>query len=334
MILPATIYSTSSSEARAVQLTFTKRQIEIADTSSVESFLLSNIEWLSPLGNLPHEIRLPNGALITIDNHHDVSAFLGKQKQFIALLEQHKLFWLLALILVPICLYLIIDRGIPAAAKAVTPLVPEQVLKEVDLQVMTMLDSTVLEPSQLDEQEQLTLPNYLSNEKYASTLALENYTISYRSSKSFGANAFALPGGSIVLTDDLYQLLKDDQQALIAVLLHEIGHVEHQHGLQLIAETAATSLLVTYFFGDMEGIVETFTGTALTVVQNQFSQQLEKEADSFAVEQLQRLGIPPSALGNALAKLVKTHDNDVLLEKYFSSHPSVKDRIKFSQSKD
>ena len=77
MVIPATIYSTSSSESRTVQLTFTKRKVEINDTASTEFFLLSNIDWLSPLGSLPHEIRLPNGALITIDNHHDLTPFFG-----------------------------------------------------------------------------------------------------------------------------------------------------------------------------------------------------------------------------------------------------------------
>jgi Zn-dependent protease with chaperone function len=334
MVIPATIYSTRSSEARTVQLTFTKSTVEINDRASVECFLLSNIDWLSPLGNLPHEIRLPNGALITIDNHHKLAPFFGNNKLLISRLEQHKLFWLVALLLVPICLYVIIEQAIPAAAKSVTPLVPEQVLNEIDQQVMSILDNTLLDPSLLKENEKLSLTGYLSNERYSSTLLLENYTLSYRYSESFGANAFALPGGSIVVTDGLYTLLKDDQQALIAVLLHEIGHVEHQHGLQLIAETAATTLLMTYFFGDMEGIVETFTGTALTVIQNKFSQQLEKEADAFAVEQLINLGISPQALGKALAKLVKNKNNNQLLEKYFSSHPSLKDRVEFANSKE
>jgi Zn-dependent protease with chaperone function len=334
MVIPATIYSTSSSEARAVQLTFTTSKVEIIDSVNTDFFLLNNIDWLSPLGNLPHEIRLPNGALIRVDNHYDLSPFFGNKKQLISRLEQHKLFCLVALLLVPICLYFIINQVIPAAAKAVTPLVPEQVLTEIDQQVMTILDNTLLEPSNLAENEQLSLAEYLSNETYSSALLLENYTMSYRNSESFGANAFALPGGSIVVTDGLHSLLKDDQQALIAVLLHEIGHVEHQHGLQLIAETTATTLLMTYFFGDMEGIVEVFTGTALTVIQNKFSQQLEKEADTFAVEQLKLMGIPPQALGNALSKLVKTKGNNALLEKYFSSHPSIKDRVKFANSKE
>jgi Zn-dependent protease with chaperone function len=332
MIFPGTIYSTTTSEARTVELTFTERQIEINDQSSVEVFLLSNIDWLSPLGSLPHEIRLPNGALLNIESHHDLTPFLGTKKQLISRLEQHRVFWLIALLLVPVCLYVIIEQGIPRMAKGVTPLVPEQVLTEIDQQVMTMLDSTMLDESQLDEESQLTLSDYIQNNEYSSELVLEKYNISYRNSKSFGANAFALPGGSIVVTDDLYKLLENDKQALIAVLLHEIGHVEHQHGLQLIAETAATTLLMTYFFGDMEGIVETFTGTALTVIQNKFSQQLEKEADSFAVDQLKKLGIPPKTLGKALSKLVKSTGNNELLEKYFSSHPSIKDRIEFTNN--
>jgi Zn-dependent protease with chaperone function len=332
MIFPATLYSTTSSKVRTVQLTFTSSQIEIDDNTNVELFLLSNVNLLSPLGNLPHEIRLPNGALVMVDNHHDLKSFFGNKKQLIYRLEKHTFFWLVALILVPIFLYVIIEKGVPAVAKAVTPLVPVQVLNKIDKQVMTVLDKTILDASQLDESEQVSLNSLLSNKRYSSTLLLDNYTMSYRHSETFGANAFALPGGSIVITDGLYTLLKDDQEALIAVLLHEIGHVEHRHGLQLIAETAATTLLMTYLFGDMEGIVETFTGTALTVIQNKFSQQLEKEADVFAVEHLKQLGISPKVLGNALSKLVSNSNNNELLEKYFSSHPSIKERVEFANS--
>jgi Zn-dependent protease with chaperone function len=332
MIFPATLYSTTSSEVRTVQLTFTSSQIEIDDKKKVEFFLLSNVDLLSPLGNLPHEIRLPNGALIRVDNHHDLTSIFGQKNTLIYRLEKHKIFWLVALILMPICLYVIIDKGVPATAKAVAPLLPVQVLTKVDQQVMRVLDKTILDASQLDKSEQLPFSGYLSNSQYSSTLLLDNYTLSYRHSESFGANAFALPGGSIVITDALYTLLKDDKEALIAVLLHEIGHVEHRHGLQLIAETAATTLIMTYLFGEMEGIAETFTGTALTVIQNNFSQKLEKEADVFAIEHLKKLGISPKSLGNALSKLVSNNESNELLEKYFSSHPSIKERVEFANS--
>src|SRR5690606_15157282 len=61
------------------------------------------------------------------------------------------------------------------------------------------------------------------------------YTLDFR--RGLGANAFALPGGAIVVTDGLVEAaraagLQDD--AIAGVLAHEIGHVAHRHTTRML----------------------------------------------------------------------------------------------------
>ena len=50
------------------------------------------------------------------------------------------------------------------------------------------------------------------------------YQLEFRHGGYIDANAFALPSGIIVMTDELVELAKSDDE-LISVLAHEIGHV-------------------------------------------------------------------------------------------------------------
>jgi len=69
-------------------------------------------------------------------------------------------------------------------------------------------------------------------------------------------NAFALPGGVIVLTSDLVNLLSDDE--VIAVLAHEIGHVEQQHGFRLLARYFGVLVIINTVFSDTSDLSATF----------------------------------------------------------------------------
>src|SRR2546430_17108618 len=74
------------------------------------------------------------------------------------------------------------------------------------------------------------------------------YTTLFRSlefRQSFiGANAFALPSGIIVETDDLVRLSRSDGEVL-GVLAHELGHVKHRHTMRRLLEGSATALFIS-----------------------------------------------------------------------------------------
>ena len=68
------------------------------------------------------------------------------------------------------------------------------------------------------------------------------YEILFRSGRGM-ANAFALPAGQIIMTDELVELAENDDQ-IYAGLLHEMGHVEMKHGIRRLLNDAGVAALI------------------------------------------------------------------------------------------
>ena len=62
--------------------------------------------------------------------------------------------------------------------------------------------------------------------------------IVFRKGGRLGPNAFALPGGTIIFTDEMIMLSEHDDE-LLAVLIHEIGHVVHRNGMRTIIQDSS-----------------------------------------------------------------------------------------------
>jgi Zn-dependent protease with chaperone function len=144
-----------------------------------------------------------------------------------------------------------------------------------------------------------------------------------------GPNAFALPGGTVVMTDDLAKLATDDDQ-LSAVLAHEIGHVRGRHGLRLGLQAAGVAALTAALFGDAVSI----TGLAVTlptaILQNGYSRELETEADEYAFQRLREVGLSPTAFAEMMQLFEKEHEKYLgkgASMDYFSTHPATAKRI-------
>jgi beta-barrel assembly-enhancing protease len=150
-------------------------------------------------------------------------------------------------------------------------------------------------------------------------------------------NAFACPGGLILVTRGLVRCCATED-ALAAVLAHEVGHVQGKHGLRAIKKSRLTSALTIIGaegarnFGsedlakladDLEGSVQDIT-QALVV--GGYSRDLEKEADQAAVTIMDRIGYNPRGLEVMLQEMAK-HWNPSG-PGFARTHPSPADRLK------
>ena len=149
-------------------------------------------------------------------------------------------------------------------------------------------------------------------------------------------NAFAAPGGLILVTRGMLRCCSTED-ALAAVLAHEIGHIQGQHGLKAIK----TSRLTTAFsvlameglkqFGSPElaQLTEAFEGSVgdvvSTLMNNGYSRDLEQEADQAAVTILTRVGYNPHALVDMLKTMGKNLKPGGL--DFAKTHPNPSDRI-------
>lgn len=129
-------------------------------------------------------------------------------------------------------------------------------------------------------------------------------------------NAFAAPGGLIMISRGMIRCCTTED-ALAAVLAHEVGHVENQHGLKAIRKgrlTSALTILALESAKQLGGenlaeVTKAFEGSisdiTATLMNNGYSRKTEYEADRSAVKVMNRVGYDPEALVDMLHEMKK-----------------------------
>ena len=324
------LYLAGSSQCKQVAVHISVEHLVVTDTRNQDQLHkvpLKELKVSAPLANVPREIIFPNKDLLSINPDKDFNLLLDGKESRIAKMEA-SLSWVLAsLVLVPLALIGIFKYANPALAVVFAQYVPDAATELASRHTLIAMDRTLLDPSEVEIKLQQDYQQQWRSLIAQLDLEHKNYQIHFRKSEEMGANAFALPDGTIVITDGLVELVDKDVDLLNAILLHEIGHVEHHHSMRLVAETLVSSLAINYFFGDVGGMVEFFAGLSTTVIQNQFSQKLEWQADNFALEQLQALGKDKEHFARVMEKLASQAPQDSQIDNLLSTHPSIKQRI-------
>ena len=149
-------------------------------------------------------------------------------------------------------------------------------------------------------------------------------------------NAFAAPGGLILVTRGMLRCCPSED-AVAAVLAHEVGHVQYRHGLQSISRariTSALTILATEGAKTLGGrelaqltevFEESISDVVSTLVVNGYSRASEREADRTAVAILDRLGYNSTALEDML-EVMKARLVPGGLD-FARTHPSPQTRI-------
>ncbi len=125
-----------------------------------------------------------------------------------------------------------------------------------------------------------------------------DYHVVYRSFKG-GPNAFALPDGTILVSDQMIALAKDDD-AMMFVMAHELGHLRYRHGIKSLARTTLTSIIMSWYVGDLSSALAVTTAGLINL---SYSRQAEAQADAFGRKLLHEHGVstkPAAALFKTL----------------------------------
>ena len=150
---------------------------------------------------------------------------------------------------------------------------------------LVFLDRIILEPSELEAAEKQRLRRLAMPALVAAGFA--DTDLQFR--KSIGPNALTLPDGTIVITDELVDLANDDQ--LLAVVYHELGHLEGRHILRRTLQNSFLVLGVFFLTGDVNS-VELLLAIPTVVMNSAYSRDFEREADRYALEKLIANEIP------------------------------------------
>lgn len=140
-------------------------------------------------------------------------------------------------------------------------------------------------------------------------------------------NAFAVPGGTIIVNSGLLQKA-DSPNELAAVLAHEVQHVEQRHALKNMLHSAGVASVVLLVLGD--------TNTVMMIMAQQistqyFSRQVEVEADLKGAQLLTKNQIDPSGMPSFFKKMAAEYKDKDNMPTWLSSHPEMQARIKAAE---
>lgn len=116
------------------------------------------------------------------------------------------------------------------------------------------------------------------------------YQFHFHVARNPSLNAFALPGGYVVVNSELL-LRADSAEEVLGVLAHEISHVTSQHGTRNLIGSTGLFLTIQAALGDASGLLATLASAAPFLLSQKYSRGFENEADAQGFELLQRARI-------------------------------------------
>lgn len=232
--------------------------------------------------------------------------------------------------------YLGYTRGLPAAGVAVAKALPQDVMAGHANRAWAEIDNALFKPSQLPAAQQALYQSHLADlQTSAQAFQTSQFqaaplqvTLLFRQSPVLGANAFALANNTIVLTDELIELL-NNEQAVIGVLAHELGHLQQRHAVRHLVQNSVVGAVSLMLLGDVSYVV---AAAGAGVLGSHYSRNFEREADQFAIDLFVAQGrplTPLKILHQQLNKLdgEKEIERDKGLADYLGSHPNSNERL-------
>ncbi len=281
------------------------------------------------VGNITRRFEFPDGGVFETNENDAVDAALeaagrSGSSGLVHWLESRWQVALGSLGAVAVITFAFLTWGVPAIANWAADVVPPSMDRAIGSGTLEVLDRTAFEPSQLPRARQREL-----QERFAGMTAPlddgHDYQLELRHGGAIGPNAFALPSGIVIMTDELVELAKNDDE-LVAVLAHEIGHVRGRHALRQMLQAAGVSAIAMALLGDVSSI-SGILSAAPALLQAKNSRDFETEADNFARAWLEEHGIAESNFDSILCRITGADEKEEGID-FFSSHPATGQRAR------
>ena len=299
-----------------------------------KQYYLKDCKISPPLGTTRRVIRLPQGDKCETE---DLDAFASLEsysqqnrgQRFVHFLESRWRWVLASSLTLVLVLWLFLNYGVPFLAEKIAYSLPPSVHQTITDKSLVFLDRNFFAPSKLSSERIATL------QKNFQTLTAElgsndTYQLEFRSGQKIGSNAMALPSGLIIFTDELVALAKNDRQ-ILAVLTHEVAHIQKQHGIRSLIQDAGVFFILAVLLGDFTSITSLSGVLPTLLIESSYSRKFEKEADTFAALYFIGKGWGTKPLQEILQSM-SNEKNDSPGVSLFSTHPNTQERIEYLQS--
>ena len=224
--------------------------------------------------------------------------------------------------------------GVPALSSGILAVLPESVDEAIGAQAMASIDARGLKPSTLPSERQAAIRRALDEAVAAAYPAGSRpaYSLHFRAAGrlKLGPNAFALPGGRLVLTDDLAELLADAPDVTTGVLAHELGHARRRHGMRMVVQASVLGMFTGWLIGDFSSVL---AAVPAILGQQAYARDFEREADEEAIAVLRANQLAPSRMVLLFERLDQWRkrqedDSPGALPIAIADHPADEERVR------
>jgi Zn-dependent protease with chaperone function len=294
-----------------------------------QTIALAQIRVSPRLGRTHRTLFLPQGAQIQTDDNDAVDALVPRRNRMESLVDRLERHWRVVaggVFVIAIALIFGFIDGLPWAAERVAQRIPQSLERSIGEQSLEMLKQFALKPTQLPVEKQKQLRRRFAD-FVRDVPDGANYRVEFFDAPGIGANAFALPGETIVFTDEIVKMFANDEEFL-AVAAHEIGHEEHRHLMRAVLQGSGVIVVGAMLSGDVGSASTVVVAIPTFLLQSHYSRAFETEADDYAFAALQARGISPHYFAEVMRKFEQKYEEakDGTMA-YASSHPPTDARI-------
>lgn len=280
----------------------------------------------SRLGALRRKLEFPSGSVFETSDNDAVDAMMKGDTFILHRLEKSWRLVVMSLLLIALGAAGFAVYGVPLSAHWLALRTPQSLSKLVTDQSLAALDHHVLLPT--------TLPLARQQEIFArfrTVAGWENhggsgYQLLLRNAPHIGPNAFALPDGRIVMTDQLVAMTGNDVE-IDAVFAHEMSHVNHAHGMQRIYQASLVPAAIAFITGDASQVAQFAAVLPGILLQSAYSRGFEQQADDDAATLLRLHDEDPGHLADLLERMErKSCGKTGCGPSWLGSHPATAER--------
>lgn len=289
----------------------------------------SDLQISARIGSIPRRVTLSDGRVFVSSDNAEIDRMFGLDgdgwRNFIHRLESRWRSSLALVVAAPVAGMLFYFYGLPLLVSLAVALTPPAVPMAMGAGEIVTFDRAFFSHSKLPQTRQDEIGRDFHDLAGASTLAADRFHLVFRHGNRIGPNAFALPDGTIVVTDELVTMTTSEDEVL-AVLAHEIGHVEYQHSLRMLYNSFGLYVMVILASGDVGDVLHGVfqQGTVLLTLKN--SREFEAAADARSVDLMVAVHRDPRALVSFFKKLMTKCPfcNEF---SFYATHPGLEERV-------
>ena len=311
MIVKGTFFPAGTSRAIPAKISTEARQLRVSDETGaiLAEFPLGKAKVSARLGNILRRIELPDHSRFETEDNEGIDLLFREGGRLLPSTVLHwiesSLKWVaVAVVIAGASTAAMIIYGFPAAADWLAIRTPRVVLVTVSNQTLATMDRFALGPSQLSAADKQKAQALFARITAAGHQNPTGYQLLFRDGKRVGPNAFSLPDGRVVMTDQLYRMVQRDDE-LEGVFGHEIAHADRRHAMQMVYEASLLPATIALVTGDASQLSQITAVLPTLLIESSYSRGFEQQADDDSARTMKRIGADPAALGELLVRMDK-----------------------------